>query len=241
MLAMAFLLPLTLSAQSKTVKIGTLHFPPNIDEDLPGYGFVGEFMKAIFEPYGYEVEIKVVPWARAYEDGKAGIIDAVWPSIMTEERKQWFVFSNVALESKYVLLTRKDAPIVFNDLSDLKQYTIGVLRGGSSGSELDTMPDIRKVQGTSFEDNLRMLLAGRIDAMTAEYVTVRYLLDTGFKADAPKLAFAEKPLSVISLYLMFSKKSAQRDALVADFNAGLARIQASGVYETLLEKYRMEP
>jgi len=230
-----------LYAQTKTVKIGTLHLPPNIDQTLPDYGFVGELMRAVFEPAGYRVEITVGPWARVFEGGKTGFYDAVWPSIMTEERKRWFDFSDVAVESKYVLLTRKDKPVDFRSFSDLTKYTIGVLRGGATGSELDTMTGLKTIEGASFSDNIRMLLAGRIDAMTAEFFTVQYLLNTEFGSEAPRLAYAGKDLSNISLYLMVSKKSAQGKAVIADFNAGLAGVKASGLYARLLEKYRMRP
>jgi len=239
-IALLLALAAGLCAQDKLVKIGTLHLPPNINKDLPDYGFVGELMRAVFEPYGYAVEITVAPWARVFEGGKIGAFDAVWPSIMIEERKQWFVFSDAAVQSKYVLLTRKDKPILFRDFTDLKKYSIGVLRGGVTGSELDTMTGLRLVEGTSFGDNVRMLLAGRIDAMTAEFLTINYLLDTEYAAEAPKLAFAEKTLSDIYLYLMISRKSPQRETLLADFNAGLARVKASGHFDELLEKYRMK-
>jgi len=53
------------SAQSKTLSIATLHLPPISDENAPGYGFIGELFQAVFEPYGYTVNIKLYPWSRA--------------------------------------------------------------------------------------------------------------------------------------------------------------------------------
>jgi polar amino acid transport system substrate-binding protein len=52
-------------------------FPPFYGENLPDYGLAGEIMQVALTAEGYEVELSVAPWARAFQDAQQGVKDGL--------------------------------------------------------------------------------------------------------------------------------------------------------------------
>lgn len=225
-------------AQSKSVSIATLNFPPISDPALPECGFVGELFKAIFEPAGYTVNINVYPWARAFELSKLGqSVDGIFPSIHTRERETWFAFSEPMLTSQYVLITRKDTGITrYSSLEEFRDKVIGILHHGVTGSVIDE-PRFKKEEGRTFAMNVRKLLGRRFDLITGEYMTIRHVIDTQFADRKQELVVIQPPIASIDFFLMVSRNAPGRNRIMEDCNRGLAAIKADGTLLRLKHKY----
>ena len=227
-----------LSAQTKTISITTLNFPPISDVNAPGYGFIGELFRSVFEPYGYKVDIEVYPWARAFELSKKGeSADGIFPGIYSKEREKWFIFPDPVISSGYVLITRKDTGIKsYNSLDEFKNITIGVLRSGVTGSALDTS-NFKKEEGINFEINIRKLLGKRFDLITGEYMAIMNVIDKKFADKKDELVVIEPPISMVDFYLMLSRQSPNASEIFENCNKGIAAIKSNGTLEKIKLKY----
>lgn len=224
-----------------TLVIGTINMPPHSVEDGSMPSFSRELFKRIMESQGYSVEIRFYPWARAYELGKAGLVDAVWPSIHLKERETWFRFGQPVLNTNYVLIKRRNLPVVYGGLEDAKPYTIGTLRGGITGSPLDgAAPGYHVEPGNTFEQNLLKLDAGRIDFMTSERYNGAYLLNTEFPELNRSVEMQLPPISTIGFYLMFSSNATDVQEKMEAFEKGLSVMRSNGELARLLERYGYE-
>ena len=226
------------SAQPKALSIATLNFPPISDEKAPGYGFIGELFHEVFEPYGYAVNIKVYPWARAFELSKQGeIVVGIFPSIYNEEREQWFFYSDPIMTTGYVLITRKDTGITtYDSLDEFTHMTIGVLRSGVTGSAIDTA-EYTKEEGNNFEMNIRKLLGRRFDLITGEYMAMMNVINNKFAGNKDELVVIDPPISTIDFYLMISKHAPNAAKILEDCNQGIATIIQNGRLDELKLKY----
>ena len=227
-----------LSAQPKAISISTLSLPPIAEENVPDLGFVGELFHAVFEPYGYKVDINIYPWARAFELSKKGeSSDGIFPSIYSKKREAWFTYSDPIITSGFVLVTRKETGITtYKSLDEFKNTTIGVLRKAVSGSAIDTS-DFKKEEGRNFEINIRKLLGKRFDLIAGEYMAIMNIINNKFADRIDELVVIEPPISKVDLHLMVSKKSPNADEILKDCNRGIAAIKSNGKLEKIKVKY----
>lgn len=225
----------------RTLVIGTIDMPPHSIEDALKPSFSRELFQEAMASQGYSVDIRFYPWARAFELGKLGKVDAVWPSIHQKERDAWFMFGSPVIRTNYILIKRRDLHLVFRGLDDAKPHIIGTLRGGITGSPLDTMPaDYRIEPATSFEQNLKKLAAGRIDFMTSERYTGAYLLKTEFSALSDTVELVLPPISSINFYLMFSVNAPEAREKMQAFEKGLRQMRSNGLLAKLLKRHGYE-
>ena len=223
---------------AKSLVIGTIHMPPHSIEDTALPSFSREVFTEAMASQGYTVDIRFFPWARAFELGKLGKVDAVWPSIREKEREAWFQFGSPVLHTNYVLIKRRDLPLSFRRLEDAKPYLVGTLRGGITGSALDHAGGEYRIEpNTSFGQNLQKLAAGRIDLMTGERYNAAYLLKNEFAPfnDAVEILFPT--ISTISFYLMFSKNAPDVGDKMQAFEKGLRTLRVNGRLAALLRRH----
>lgn len=222
----------------KTLVIGTIDMPPHSSADAAKPSLSRELFQHAMASQGYAVDIRFYPWARAYELGKQGEVDAVWPAIHQPDRETWFMFGSPVIRTHYVLIKRRNLPVSFRGLEDAKPYIIATLRGGITGSRLDATPsDYRIEPGSSFEQNLKKLAAGRIDFMTSERYTGAYLLSTEFQTLSESVEMLMPPISGISFHLMFAKNAPAAQEKMQAFERGLRLMRANGLLADILRRH----
>jgi polar amino acid transport system substrate-binding protein len=223
--------------QSRTVVVGTINIPPHAIEDPSLPSFSRELITEALRTQGWEVRFEFYPWARAFQAGKEGLVDAVWPSIWRKEREEWFEFGKKVLNIRYVLLKRSDLDLDYRGLDSAKPYLIGVLRGGITGSALDGSTDFRTEEVASFDQNIQKMAAGRIDFMTCEHDNGMFLLQNKYPELSKNVTPIKQPISTAGYWLMFSKKAPDSKAKREAFDKGLMVLISTGRYQALLKKY----
>ncbi len=237
LLVLVLLVGVPLPAETPTIVIGTIDLPPHSVEDAKVPSFSRDLFREVFATQGWAVKLEFYPWARAFDLGKSGKVDAVWPSIHQAEREQWFVFGTPVLTTNYVLLKRRDFAFSYRRLEDAKPWRIGVLRGGITGSALDSGTDYRKEEGNSFGQNLQKLAAGRLDLMASERYNGLHLLTHDHAELADQITMLLPPISAIGFYLMFSKQAPEVEAKRLVFERGLQALRSNGRLKALLKQY----
>jgi polar amino acid transport system substrate-binding protein len=207
---------------------------------LPNYGLVPEIITAAYGRKGYKVHFETMPWARVLLSVKKGIYDAAATAYFTEERAEVYFFSDAYMESSVVFYKRKDAPIDWKTLDDLRPYSIGVVRGNSYSPEFDGAEFLRKDSANSEIQSLRKLLAKRVDLVVMDQLVGNYLINKELPQHKTDLEIIRPPLYVNKLYLMFSRRVPDVQQKINAFNMGLLEISKNGTLKCIIDKYRSE-
>lgn len=131
-----------------------------------------DIVRLIFKEAKVDVDIKQYPFARAIQTVQDNHNMMYFPMGRTNDRLSQFLWVGPILEkgrmNLYRLKTRNDIKI--DSMDDAKKYTVGVVQGYSSQQLLRNMGFIDKVNirpVTSLEQNVKKLLAGRVDLIVA--------------------------------------------------------------------------
>lgn len=88
----------------------------------------------------------------------------------------------------------------------------------------------------TYEQNLKKLIAKRIDLMLSDQLMMAYLLTT-YPEYQEKITPLSPPIQSTLLGLLISKTRPDHVAIVADFNRGLQEILTDGTFNQLVKKY----
>jgi len=168
------------SAQDEELKIATFIEPPFVD--LVNDTFVGqniEIAKLLSKSINLTPIFLRCPVARCLSMVKQGKADMIMGLKKLPEREKDLIFLNPPyLVQHYPLrfFTLASRKIVINNLNDLEGLSVGTLRGGSYYESFDNSKSIIKVELTSRDQLVHMLLRGRIDTFIEREQSILPLL-----------------------------------------------------------------
>lgn len=152
------------------------------DESGEVTGFDVDLARAIGEKLGKEIEFQSIDWSMKESELNAGNIDFIWNGYtITEERKAQVAFGTPYLKNRQIIVTLADSEI--NSKTDLAGKTVAAQTGSSAVDAMEAEPDIlasfkdgKPITYESNNDVLMDLEAGRVDAVVADEIIVRYYL-----------------------------------------------------------------
>ncbi len=227
-------------AAAEAVRLTNGEWAPYLGAKLPHQGVASRIVEEAFALEGIEVHWEFYPWARSMHLAERGerAGTAVW--LRSPEREQRFFVSDPVVESSYYLFHRKDRPLDWKRIADLKGIRLGGAIGYDYGptfqqAERSDQIQVKRLSGE--EQGLRMVLAGRLDAFPMDKVVAFALLNDKFSsAERKQMSFHPLPLRSDSLHLMLSREVAGNAELIVRFNQGLTRLRESGkVAQYLME------
>lgn len=226
--------------QAETIHLTNGEWSPYLGENLPHHGVASRIIEEAFALEGIQVQWAFYPWARALRSAENGRSagTAVWRR--SPEREQAFFISDPVVDTSYYLFHRQDRPFDWQQISDLRGKRIGGAIDYNYGPAFEQAEKNGQVQMqrlSTEELAVRMLLAGRLDALPMDKVVAFDLLRSKFSlAERRQLSFHPLPLNSDSLHLLLSRKVAGNEALLRRFNLGLQKLRDSGkVSQYLLE------
>ena len=220
----------------ETIRITTGEFSPWTSAALNHNGFTSHIISEAFKLEGYEVEFTFYPWKRAFESARSGErfhATSYWyPS---EERAKDFYYSDpIQIDATVFFYMKDNPPPDWEALDDLKGMRIGATGGFTYTKEFWDAAKSKRLdieEANSEELNFKKLLKGRIDLFPSNpLVGQKVLLEAFGKRAANSVAYHHKPLVAPTGHLLFSKKHANGEELVAAFNRGLEKLRKSGRY-----------
>ncbi|KKM96300.1 hypothetical protein LCGC14_1179460 [marine sediment metagenome] len=224
----------TASARDRVLQIAATEFPPYTSEAMEGHGFVTQIVSAAFAERGYEIKVIFLPWARALESTKVGKYDGLFTTWYREDRAEFLSYSDALPPNEVGLFKRRDSKIEFDDLSDLKGKSIGIVRGYGVPPEfadagLETTPAVDDLE------NVRKLLRGRIDLIVSDRAAAIHTLVSGLSGSIEDMEWIAPAINTELQYFVVPKSLAESEALLADFNVGLAAIRANGTVARIIK------
>lgn len=217
-----------------------------VTEDLPPYNYlenekvvgVGtEIVQTAFKNAGVDFEIKVLPWARAYNIAQKQENTLIYSMGRNEKRENLFKWvAPIVPYSINVYKLKSRTNLKIKGLDDLRKYTIGVVRddfrmqffekeGFKSGENLDV---------AAHDDfNLKKIIAERIDFVPINSLSIIPLCNRN-KIDVNQF---ESVLTIIDteLWMAFSKQT--DDAIVKKVIDAVNKMKADGTYDKIISKY----
>ncbi|MFE8072271.1 transporter substrate-binding domain-containing protein [Marinobacteraceae bacterium S3BR75-40.1] len=202
-----------------------------------------ELVKAMGEAADCHIRFIKLPWARALDELKRGILDVAPGGSKTTERETYARFSAPYREEAMVLFVPGDtvATLAVDSINELmaQDFRLGVTRDYFYGKDFEKLqqdPQInRRISSVATtRQNFQKLMVGRIDGLLADRFVGTYLirqLGLEGKVEAYPLVVHRN-----NIFLMFSKASVD-EAVVERINAALATIRSNGTYQRILDDY----
>jgi two-component system sensor histidine kinase EvgS len=225
---------LELPGQRRIIVGGDHRYPPfeYLDEKGKPAGFNVELTQMIATEMGFDVEIRLGPWADVLHDLDRGEIDAIQGIFYSVERDRKFDFTQPHSVNHYVAVVRRGEDVAPVSLSDLKGKSIVVQKG-------DVIHDYlleRGLESQIFtvdnpEDMLRELAEGKHDCALVSRITALHIIKARGWAN---LQLSQN--SFFSLDYCYAVPNGHA-ALLAQFSEGLQVLKDSGEYRRLHEKW----
>lgn len=145
-------------------------------------GFDVDLAKEVGQRLDKEVIFQPIDWSMKESELNSGNIDFIWNGYtITEERKEKVDFSEAYLNNKQVIVTLTTTDI--NSKSDLADKKVGAQSESSAIEAMEKDMELYESfyggEAITFEDNNQALMdleAGRIDAVVADEILVKYYI-----------------------------------------------------------------
>jgi polar amino acid transport system substrate-binding protein len=237
--ALIGLLLLGQSAYAEKLRLVADAWPPFTDSTLVNGGLATDIVSTALARAGYGSDFEQVPWARALQGVGEGRYDVLVNAWFNEARTQLGQFSSEYLLNRVRFIKRKDESIEYNNLQQLHEYPIAVVRGYAYSPAFDDDPGLQKVPVHNFSMAVRMLAADRVKLTLEDEYVARYYLARESPKVRNAVEFLPRPLSENSLHILVSLKNPEHQQIVAGFDRAIAAMKADGSYERLFRQHGM--
>jgi len=210
-----------------------------------GYpGFMIEIAKAAFKLSNIDVTYKPSNWSRTIKLVKDGKIDGGVGVTEEEARSENFAYGKEPMgQSSFVFVVRKDEKWRFTGPESLPKIRFGIIQDYDNGPVINTYMAtkpgnvVTQVGSDGFKKNMKLVLAGRINAAIEDGTVAAYELSTMGLADKTKfVALDEEPLPV-SIGFTPGPKG---ERLASILDAGIQKLRSTGQLAKILARYGLK-
>ncbi len=221
------------------LKIMTEEYPPyNYEEDGKLKGIAVDTIVLMLKKTGSRLkreDIRIFPWARAYNDTLNNPGTGLFSTTRTPERESLFKWVGPVGINKMVLTAKKDRKITIQSPEDLKKYKTGVIIEDIVDQILSAMllgeGCLEKVSMTAH--NIKKLNSGRIDMIGyGEDVAKWEIKRNGFNPSDYETVYV---LQSKELYFAFHKSTP--DDIIKALQKALDELKKEGEYQKIVDFY----
>ncbi len=237
MMATVLVFSLVLLSYADNVKLYTSFSPPLAFEDNSGKktGFSFEVAEELQRRVGNTIEIRVLPWARAYkyclEDSNVSLFTAS----RNKDRENKFHWIMHLTTRRSAFFAKKGSPLVITSMEDAKKVkAIGVVRNGNRYKYLVARGFFNFQIVNREKQNVRKLLAGRIDLIFQSSIEAA----SNLKQSGETFDKVESKYTVFQndSYIMMSKNGTPMST-VKKWQAAARNMKKDGTFGKIAEKW----
>lgn len=220
------------------IQIVTENYPPYQyfqNKELTGLSV--EVVKMMLIKLGLNIEISMLPFARAYKKATTEKNILIFSLARTPDREHFFKWVGMIAPAHNCLFALKErADITITKLDAVSQYNIGAVREDVMEQYLKERSFV-VTSNSSHESNQKMLFSRRIDLWAVDELTAYFILrkNNNMSNQSIKKILCLEETSPGGVYLAFG--SLTDDAIVEKFRKALAAIKENGFYNAILKKY----
>ncbi len=221
------------------IRVVTEEFPPYdfTAESGEVEGMSTEVVREVLSELNLDMNIDVLPWARAFKLASTTPATMLFSVVRTPEREPIFHWVGVVCEVKsYLFRLNSRSDIQAGRLADLRQYSIGVVRdwAGQKYLEQQGFDQLQKVSES--DANIRKLMNGRVDLIEDYEANLIYRMKKlGFDPGSVEKVYFNADISG-PLYAVFNKDTDQ--GLVQQFKDAFSAVHLDGRYEAIQRRWR---
>ncbi|KYG63131.1 hypothetical protein AZI86_15570 [Bdellovibrio bacteriovorus] len=208
-LVLFFILVFSLSSQAESWKIATLEWPPYVCSKCYKNGAAADALREALQKKGITVEFVFYPWVQTRKMAARRSFVGYFPA-WKEEILPDFQASAPLFSSPVSFMERKENPMKWEQLKDLKGKTFAVTEGYGNTAEFNALVkdgSFKTVTLLSEESTIRRLIAGSVDAVLIDMFVGTYYLKKVFSLHRDKIRLNPKVLETKDLYFAFNEAS----------------------------------
>ncbi|UTA46778.1 transporter substrate-binding domain-containing protein [Simiduia sp. 21SJ11W-1] len=224
-------------APASEIRIAAAELAPHAGQLLPEQGWVPRVLALALIEHGYAPHIQFMPFRRALSSAQQGKVEAIAPLYKSPAREAYLLFSDPLGVSATALFYRRAHPVHFERIQDLAGLKVAVMRGARVSDDFDSFAQLVRVEVTSYEQQVRMLMAGRVDAIVGEEFVVRAMIERQYRLADHDIVQAPSPVALQAMYVGVAKSAIGAQEKLVAINAGVAKLAASGVLQSVLAEY----
>lgn len=147
-------------------------------------GFDIELAREACKRLGVTAEFKPIIWGNKREEILSGNIDMIWNGLdITDERKEYMIFSRPYMDDRQVVLIRADSDLEITSEYDLAGKIVGSQAGSTSDDYINLNADIKDKLAAfktyeKFKDTLEALANGEVEICICDELVARYAVNT---------------------------------------------------------------
>lgn len=244
-IALICLAGLAAFARAEEFHCVSLQYPPLIYQSASGKveGLALELVNAALQPMGHSVSVEIYPWARSLSMMQSAERDCIFTIFRSAEREEFLDFNQQSIIPQVVYFYARKGyqPPFSGDLSGISHLHIGTVNKVNYGPKFEQARQrLMLEEVATLEQNFKKLALGRLDLVPCNMYTASYTMNQpDARAYVGQLIKLETPLEVVPSYIAFSKER-KLQLMLARFDIEFKKVQRSGLYRKLLEKYGIE-
>jgi len=213
------------------------------NSDKPGYMI--EMASAIMKNHGREVDYRTMPWERSLDQVRKGNFDCVVGAYKDDAPD--FLFPELPWgKIETTIYVKSDSNWIYQGIDSLETVTVGTIGGYAYSEEFDAyveeFKETSKVQvinaNNALEQNIKKLLAGRIDALVeSDLVLDAKLQEMGLEG---QIKPAGQLVGATEMYIACSPSKPGMQDIVNQLNEGLIQLRERGKLKPILTKYGLK-
>lgn len=228
---LALLSPFAISAETLTIAT----FPIPLMVVSKNEGVFIELTKALAQEANVELKIVLLTPQRAFQELDANKVDGVFPALKSIMPEDYELSDSVYVKRDYTFTIKGKAPL--ETIADLSGKRVAITSGYPYSERLMADKSIQFVVTSRDEQNVKMLLAGRVDAFVVEEKSgLKAFLNNGLEGEISYNS--AKPLSEQDVFFAF-QKNIRGNNFANKINAALKVLRDNGTFTRIMDKAKI--
>ena len=225
---------LSIASTAEKLVVVADEWPPFSGERLPNKGISPHIITSVLRKAGYEVDVKILPWARIMHGAKNNEFDIVGSLFYSEDLLPFMEYSDPYYDTDIVFVKKKSSTITYTNLKELTPHRIAVGDGFLYSPAFDNANYLNKIIATTTLQCVQLVAHDRADITLDSIDVLNYTLDNEAKEIKNKLEYMTPKLSTQSLYMAVNNSLANRKKIIDDFSTTLNAMKLDGTYQALI-------
>mgnify|MGYP006277399649 CR=1 FL=1 len=235
-----FTLLLALPAAAETLTVAADPWPPFVNEDHEEGGVALAIIREALSRKGYQVELNIMPWARAEDGVRSGDYDILPGTWYTESRAEELRYSEPYATNEVKFIKRADDDFEYNGMDSLSGKTVGVIRDYGYGDKFSSADNFSREAAPDLMTNIRKLVNGRVDLAIEDELVARFLINEADPSLLDQIEFVDPPYSSNDLHLTSGHANPRSEAIVEAFNEGLKAMKKDGTFDAIMSENNLK-
>jgi len=230
------------SYAGETITLVSDVYMPYTGDGEENTGYMLDIAKEVFEKKGYTVVYKLVPYARAIVETRNGMYDGMI-GIGSEDAPDFVFPQNELGVFNLGFYVKKGTNWTYTGTGSLENVLVGIANyeylGEFNDYVLHNKDNLERIEiiysDTPLEQNLKKLVAGRIDVTVDDQTVLQYMIKT-MNLDG-QIVLAGRGEVITNAYIGFSPEIKTSETYARILSDGVAELRESGRLKEILEQY----